>query len=128
MSQSLFLQVGSLPSNRLALTNRVYISNSNFSLFESFGGGQLLVSLGSNALYVAEGHSSVPDDQIALNGLQRRFCQFSLNTRTEVKKFTPPPNFALASLEFSVDLLVNLYAKYFFSLASLFFLTYILNF
>jgi len=107
MSQSLFLQVGSLPSNRLALTNRVYISNSNFSLFESFGGGQLLVSLGSNALYVAEGHSSVPDDQIALNGLQRRFCQFSLNTRTEVKKFNPPPNFALASLEFSVDLLTK---------------------
>ncbi|KAL3774879.1 hypothetical protein ACHAW5_007297 [Stephanodiscus triporus] len=108
------LQVGNLPSNRLALTNRVYLSpkvhgylveaiaSSSSSPPSSYGGP--LVSVGPHA-YIAEGHASVPDDKIALNGLQRRFAQLSLANKVEVRPFAVPATFALATLEMSVDTL-----------------------
>jgi len=42
-----------------------------------------------------------------MNGLHRRFAQLSLSTKLEVRAFVPPPNFALATLELTVDLLAK---------------------
>jgi vesicle-fusing ATPase len=111
------LQVGNLPSNRLALTNRVYLSptvhghlveaaasksSSSASASSTYGGP--LVSVGPH-VYIAEGHPSVPDDKIALNGLQRRFAQLSLANRVEVRPYDAPAALALATMEIGVDTL-----------------------
>lgn len=104
------LQVGSLPSNRLALTNKVYISPSVYAhLVQALGpelssSGGPLITVGPHA-YVAEANAEVPDDKIALNGLQRRFAQLSLANKVEVRPFNPPANYALAAMEITVDLL-----------------------
>lgn len=103
----LVLQVGNLPSNRLALTNRVYLSPQVFGYLQEAQGPEVagpLITVGPH-VYVAEGNRDVPDDKIALNGLQRRFAQLSLANRVEVRPFIPPPNFALATLEIEVDFL-----------------------
>jgi len=107
----LVLQVGNLPSNRMALTNRAYLSPKVYSyLVEAQGPENAsassgpLITVGPH-VYVAEGNPAVPDDRIALNGLQRRFAQLSLANRVEVRPFAPPPNYALATLEVEVDLL-----------------------
>jgi len=103
------LQVGNLPSNRLALTNRVYLSPKVYGYLveaqgpEKIGAGPL-ISVNQH-VYVAEANPAVPDDKIALNGLQRRFAQLSLANRVDVRQFSPPPNYALATLEIEVDLL-----------------------
>ncbi|KAL7434531.1 hypothetical protein ACHAXH_005781 [Discostella pseudostelligera] len=115
------LQVGNLPSNRLALTNKVYLSpqvyaflleanargpgsDSTTATTAASGAAGPLITVGPH-IYIAEGNSSVPDDKIALNGLQRRFAQLSLANRVEVRPFVPPGNYALATLEIKVDLL-----------------------
>ena len=103
------LQVGNVPSNRQALTNKVYVSPKVYGyLVEAQGperqGSGPLVTVGPH-VYVAEGNAAVPEDKIALNGLQRRFAQLSLANRVEVRPFVPPPNYALATLEIEVDLL-----------------------
>ena len=103
----LTLQVGNLPSNRLALTNKVYVAPKIHGyLLDAHGdrGVGPLVTVGRH-VYVAEGHPGVPEDKIALNGLQRRFAQLSLANRVEVRLFAPPPAYALATLEIEVDLL-----------------------
>jgi len=106
----LSLQVANLPSNRLALTNRVYLSPSNFTGLrralnqKSDDPTPVLAIIGLYA-YIAEAHASCDDDKIALNGLQRRFAQLSLSNRVEVRAFRPPPGFALATLEMEVDTL-----------------------
>ena len=115
------LQVGNLPSNRLALTNKVYLSPQVYAFLleaqssNNNGGASSssaaatsagpLVTVGPH-VYIAEGNASVPDDKIALNGLQRRYAQLSLANRVEVRPFVPPPSkFALATLDIRVDLL-----------------------
>src|SRR6056300_1195680 len=108
--ERIVLQVGSLPSNRLAFTNKVYISPSIYAhLVQALGtklsssGGQI-ITVGPHA-YVAEANAEVPDDKIVLNGLQRRFAQLSLANKVEVRPFSPPANYALAAMEIDVDLL-----------------------
>mmetsp|Transcript_5817 Transcript_5817/g.8434 ORF Transcript_5817/g.8434 Transcript_5817/m.8434 type:complete len:789 (-) Transcript_5817:119-2485(-) len=132
------LSVGNLPSNRLALTNKVYISPSTYNLLfnsttsttykssngvssSSFNNNNpennnhhtnqsppLLLSVGGpSSLYAAESNPAVPNDQIALNGLQRRYSRFSLSARVEVRPYTPNASGALVSLEFAVDLLAK---------------------
>uniref|UniRef100_A0A7S2MX11 Vesicle-fusing ATPase n=1 Tax=Helicotheca tamesis TaxID=374047 RepID=A0A7S2MX11_9STRA len=108
----LVLCVGNLPSNRLALTNKIYISPDNLSSLLAARGPEHntsnppLVTVGPHP-YACEAHPNVPNDQIAMNGLHRRFAQLSLATKVEVKPFVPPPNFALATLELTVDLLAK---------------------
>ncbi|KAL3823868.1 hypothetical protein ACHAXA_004140 [Cyclostephanos tholiformis] len=104
------LQVGNLPSNRLALTNKVYLSpkvhgylvEATSPASSPYGGP--LVSVGPH-VYIAECHASVPDDKIALNGLQRRFAQLSLANKVEIRPFSIPARYALATLEIGVDTL-----------------------
>lgn len=106
---SLTLQVANLPSNRLALTNKVYLHPNTFARFTAALGPEktspvTLVTV-SSIPYAAEGHPSIAPDGIALNGLQRRHGQFSLSARVEVAPFTMPPGTVLSGLEISVDLL-----------------------
>ena len=107
-SQALVLQVGNLPENRLAFNNRVYLSPHNLAALkasmppESTSGSLPLVTVGPHP-YAADAHPAVPNNQVALNGLHRRHGQYSLSARVEVRPFVPPPNFALATLELSLD-------------------------
>ena len=102
------LSVDNLPANRLALTNRVYVSPATL---QALGSSQLIKLQDSSKRksfpYAVEAHPQVPDGKIALNGLQRRYMQLSLGATLSVKPFSPPPNFSLASLEISVDLLAK---------------------
>jgi vesicle-fusing ATPase len=107
------LAVGNLPSNRLALTNKVYISQENLSQIEGYYtknnvpvGKSMLVEVSGHP-YQVEAHPQVPNDQVALNGLQRRFLQLSLNTPVKLNPFVPASSLALAALEMSVDLLAK---------------------
>jgi len=114
MSESIILQVGNLPINRLALTNRVYLSPRNLAGLVNSLPPEVQASVGKLPLvlvgphpYAAEAHPKIGEDEIALNGLHRRYAQLSLAARVEVRPFVPPPNFALATLELSVDLLAK---------------------
>lgn len=112
MARPIVLQVGNMPSNRLALTNRVYLSPTIYGfLLEALGpqastAGPPLVLVGPHA-YVAEANADVPQDKVALNGLQRRFAQLSLANKVEVRPFRPPPGYALATMDVDVDLLMK---------------------
>ena len=108
------LNVGNLPENRLALTNRVYVSPSNLGALATAvrspesveSNGSLLISIDRHA-YTVAAHPQVPNDIIAMNGLHRRFAQLTLSAQVRVRPFVPPPNFALAQLEIGVDLLAK---------------------
>ena len=107
------LAVGNLPSNRLALTNKVYISQDNLSQIESYYtknnvpvGKSMLVEVSGHP-YQVEAHPQVPNDQVALNGLQRRFLQLSLSTPVKLNPFVPTSSLALATLELSIDMLAK---------------------
>jgi vesicle-fusing ATPase len=109
------LQVGNLPSNRLALTNKIYISTENQTHIANFYAGHSVPPLANsqNSFLVAlnghpfaiEGHPQVPNDQVALNGLQRRFCQLSLATGIVITPIQPYPPAPLAACEIAVDTL-----------------------
>ena len=104
---TLKLAVGNLPSNRLALTNKVYVSPATLlDLGVRQDKKHPLVRVGPHP-YMLEAHPQVEDGQIALNGLQRRYMQLSLGTPVSVKYFRPPANFELATIEFAVDLLAK---------------------
>lgn len=66
----------------------------------------MLVEVGGHP-YQVEAHPQVPSDQVALNGLQRRFLQLSLNTPVKLEPFVPTSQIALATLELAVDLLAK---------------------
>jgi vesicle-fusing ATPase len=110
------LAVGNLPSNRLALTNKIYISADNLSQIAGYYeknkvpvGKFMLITVNNKHPYQVEAHSQVPNDQVALNGLQRRFLQLSLNTSVSLTPFVPSSSvaLALATLELSVDTLAK---------------------
>eukprot|EP00339_Tiarina_fusa_P029655 CAMPEP_0117085636 /NCGR_PEP_ID=MMETSP0472-20121206/60178_1 /TAXON_ID=693140 ORGANISM="Tiarina fusus, Strain LIS" /NCGR_SAMPLE_ID=MMETSP0472 /ASSEMBLY_ACC=CAM_ASM_000603 /LENGTH=92 /DNA_ID=CAMNT_0004814927 /DNA_START=88 /DNA_END=366 /DNA_ORIENTATION=+ len=89
------LAVGNLPSNRLALTNKVYISQDNLDQIQGYYtknnvpvGKSMLVEVGGHP-YQVEAHPQVPNNEVALNGLQRRFLQLSLNTQVKLNPFVP---------------------------------------
>jgi vesicle-fusing ATPase len=112
------LQVGSLPSNRLALTNKIYISTENMNVVTSFyeshkvkplhnsSSSCFLVDLNGHP-YAIEGHPQVPNDQVSLNGLQRRFAQFSLAANVLIQPLQPYPPPPLAVIDFAVDTLAK---------------------
>jgi vesicle-fusing ATPase len=105
------LEVGGLPSNRLAYTNKIYISPDNTASIGSYYeqnnipvGKTMLVELNGHP-YQVEPHPQVPKNEVALNGLQRRFLNLSLSTAVKINPFVPGPNLALATLEIGVDML-----------------------
>ena len=111
------LQVGNLPSNRLALTNKIYISTDNLQHIANFyanhsvpplpNSDQVYLVALNNHPFAVEGHPQVPNDQVALNGLQRRYCQLSLATPIVLQPWQPYPGAPLSSLELSVDTLAK---------------------
>jgi len=100
------LQVGNLPSNRLALTNKVYLNPG--TLHDLFPNPEssptFIVKVGPHP-YLADSHPAVAPDEVALNGLQRRHAQFSLSARLDVTPYTPSTKTILSALQISVDLL-----------------------
>lgn len=107
------LAVGNLPSNRLALTNKVYMNPENLGQIAAYyeknnvvGGKTMLVDINDHP-YQVEAHPQVPVEQVALNGLQRRFMQLSLSTQVSISPFVPSSSIALASLEMTVDMLAK---------------------
>lgn len=86
MSFTVKFQVGNLPSNRLALTNKIYVSPSNAAHIASVYQKQGLempasgysVILNGLHPYCIEGHAQIPDDTVGLNGLQRRYAKLSI--------------------------------------------------
>jgi vesicle-fusing ATPase len=111
------LQVGNLPSNRLALTNRIYVSEHNYDQVASFyaqhkvppidqGSKAYLVRLQERP-YALEGHKDLDNSQVALNGLQRRTAQLSLASPVTLTPYQPFPAPVLAAIVFTVDLLVK---------------------
>lgn len=107
------LAVGNLPSNRLALTNKVYISQENLAQIAGYyeknnipTGKSMLVEVGGHP-YQVEAHPQVPNDQVALNGLQRRYLQLSLSAPVKLNPFVSNDSLALATLELSVDFLAK---------------------
>jgi vesicle-fusing ATPase len=110
------LQVGNLPSNRLALTNKIYVSQENLSNIANFYAGHKIQPLANSQAYLVllnahpyavEGHAGIPNDQVALNGLQRRFAKLSLATAITLQPLQPYPPPALATIEFAVDTLAK---------------------
>ena len=104
-------QVGNLPSNRLALTNKIYVSPGNAAKINAFYEEQGMampvsgypVILNGLHPYTIEGHQQIPDDTVALNGLQRRFAKLSIAaTVTLTPLLQPPP---AATFSFHVDTL-----------------------
>ena len=107
------LAVGNLPSNRLALTNKIYISQDNVSQISAYYsknnipvGKSMLVEVNGHP-YQVEAHPQVPNDEVALNGLHRRFLQLSLSTQVKLNPFVPSSSLALATLELTVDFLAK---------------------
>ncbi|KAL3916316.1 MAG: hypothetical protein SGILL_005232 [Bacillariaceae sp.] len=103
------LAVGNLPSNRLAFTNKIYLSQEKFGGIASYyennnvpQGKSMLVEVAGHP-YQVEAHPQVPDDQVAMNGLHRRFLQLSLTATVKLNPFVPASNIALATIEFGVD-------------------------
>lgn len=105
----IILNVGNLPSNRLALTNKVYLNpNTLHSLFpgspESSSSSSFHVTVASHP-FLVDSHPSVLPNEIGLNGLQRRHAQFSIAARVSVAPFTASPDSILSGLEVTVDLI-----------------------
>jgi vesicle-fusing ATPase len=111
------LQVGNLPSNRLALTNKIYISQQNYEQVAAFyaqhnvppidqGTKAYLVRV-QNHPYAVEGNQQIENQQVALNGLQRRFAQLSLAAPVVLTPYQPYPPAPLATVVFAVDLLAK---------------------
>jgi vesicle-fusing ATPase len=105
------LEVGGLPSNRLAYSNKVYISPDNSKSIGGYYqqnnipvGKTMLVELNGHP-YQVDAHPQVPNNEVALNGLQRRFLNLSMGTAVKINPFVPGANLALATLEIAVDTL-----------------------
>lgn len=118
MSFNLKLLVGNLPSNRLALTNKIYISQDNITKMGQFYSNHnipplpgtsstFLVIVNDSHPYAVEGHADIPNDQVAFNGLQRRFANLSLQASVTMTPIKPYPPIALSALELKVDTLAK---------------------
>ena len=99
MSFKVKFQVGNLPSNRLALTNKIYVSPNNAAQINNFYQGQGMemppsgysVILDGMHPYTIEGHAQIADDTVALNGLQRRFAKLSIAATVTLTPLLQPP-------------------------------------
>eukprot|EP00522_Entomoneis_paludosa_P007154 CAMPEP_0172448666 /NCGR_PEP_ID=MMETSP1065-20121228/7629_1 /TAXON_ID=265537 /ORGANISM="Amphiprora paludosa, Strain CCMP125" /LENGTH=758 /DNA_ID=CAMNT_0013200223 /DNA_START=22 /DNA_END=2298 /DNA_ORIENTATION=+ len=116
MSFKLKLQVGNLPSNKMALTNKVYVSTSIMAQMDDLLQQKGVASIGTKTTchlilvnghpYAVEGHDQIPDDSIALNGLHRRFAKLSIGQAVTITGIDPPA-LPLATLTLTVDTLAK---------------------
>jgi vesicle-fusing ATPase len=109
MSFKVKFQVGNLPSNRLALTNKIYVSPKNAEqmagLYAQHGieGPSYPVLLNGNHPYSVEGHPQIADTDVALNSLQRRYAKLSLAATVTLTPLLQPA--AVANATLTVDFL-----------------------
>ena len=112
MSFKVKFQVGNLPSNRLALTNKIYVSLANAAqiagAYQKQGvpeppSGYSVLLDGAHP-YCVEGHAQIPDDTVALNGLQRRFAKLSI-AATVTLSGLPGAAVPASAMQFHVDTL-----------------------
>jgi len=111
------LQVGNLPNNRLALTNKIYISAENHEQIANFYTQHKVPPIDQSTKaylvrvndrpYAVEGHTGIENQQIGLNGLQRRTAQLSLSAPVTLTPYQPYPPAQLATVVFAVDLLAK---------------------
>lgn len=116
MPFELKLQVGNLPSNKLALTNKVYISLANITKLHDYYQQKGVQGIGTKSPchlitvnghpYAVEGNDQVPDDSIALNGLHRRFAKLSIGQAVSITGINPPA-LPLVDLTMTVDTLAK---------------------
>lgn len=117
MSFRLKLQVGNLPSNKMAMTNKVYVSHPIIKKMDSLYQQRGVASISSKSLchlilvnghpYAVEGHAEIDDNSIAMNGLHRRFAKLSIGAAVQVSGFEPWPPLPLATLTLTLDTLAK---------------------
>lgn len=105
----MYLNVGNLPNNRLALTNRVYISPNTYNSISQattlgVQAGTILITV-NEIPYVASAHAEIAEEDIGMNGLQRRTAQLAVASRVLIEPFHIPSKFALGSVTWNVNLL-----------------------
>ncbi|GMH62496.1 hypothetical protein TL16_g03487, partial [Triparma laevis f. inornata] len=108
------LSVENLPKNSLAYTNCIYLHPAQIASYkselspapESSSEPKLLLNVG---LYVftALPHSSVSENGIALNGLQRQAASLTLNQVITPSIFTPTASTTASSITLTIDLLAK---------------------
>ena len=98
------LIVANLHQKNLAFTNKIYLSNSTYSaLFPPGATSPIPLLQIHNHIYLAEVSNGVQENEIALNGLQRRAGQLALFDSLVPQPYTPPPTSPLASITFALD-------------------------
>ena len=102
------LAVCKLPQNRLALTDKVYVSPGNLSALQSSShSSPTAVTVGGRHAFVASSHPAVSDENIALSALQRRLTRLEEGEATCVSPrddLRPDHNSAMppiSSMEFA---------------------------
>jgi vesicle-fusing ATPase len=99
------LSAASCPSNDLARTNRVFVSQADFAAIAARSGARdaLPVAVASTFVYVASPHADMPPGALGFNAIQRRELRVALGDPVSVASLAAtPPDAAAATFE--VDL------------------------
>lgn len=112
MANSFIFSVVSLPSLKLAYTNRVYVSRNDFNKFETPYKMQgddpyvnvCIIPFGSK-IYMMSPNDDIAQGTIGLNQLQRSNCNILLNKNVVVKLFDT--DVKLLNLHMEVDHLIK---------------------
>lgn len=109
------LRVDNVPSNKYALTNRVYVSPADFAQLKGSGIAQgvaedvVLVALdcaqAGEWVFAASELRSIAPGSIAMSGMQRRCAQLVFEAEVPVFAYAPPADAALSTIKLNVDLL-----------------------
>jgi vesicle-fusing ATPase len=100
------LQAANCPSNDLAITNRVFLSQPDFDALGKAAGGThaQFISVGSAFVYVASPHEAVRRGTIGMNSLQRRELKAAIGDEFPVALLSSGAADAVAAT-FEVDML-----------------------
>ncbi|XP_047311243.1 vesicle-fusing ATPase [Impatiens glandulifera] len=95
--------VTNTPAKDLAYTNCAYCSPSDFRNF-LVSGTKLAFALVADAFVLSIcSNDGVPNGQIGLNAIQRRYARVSTGDPVSVTRFTPPEEFTLALLTLELE-------------------------
>ncbi|CAM9712090.1 unnamed protein product [Chrysoparadoxa australica] len=109
---ALNLAVDNLPANPLAYTNKIFVSDGDFARLSAAShhssgkahDKKLLVQLSGDWVFTASPHKDVGEGRVALNGLQRRNAQLTLQQQVSVSPYALA-DVGLSALSVVVDLL-----------------------
>ncbi|XP_058211082.1 vesicle-fusing ATPase-like [Rhododendron vialii] len=94
--------VTNTPGKDLAYTNLAYCSHSDLRSFLVAGSHLAFAQIDAFVLSLSA-HESIPNDQIALNAIQRRHAKVSTGDTIFVSRFIPPDEFDLALLTLELE-------------------------